>query len=123
ELEAALLRIAVSPPDSLLTQPQEGPRGLLRAVHRCLPNDEATELVLLIDQFEELFTLVEEEAVREQFLQGLVTAVLDPHSRLRLILTLRADFMDRPLQYVDFGELLQQRLALVLPLSLDELTQ
>jgi serine/threonine protein kinase len=39
ELEAALLRIAVNPPDSLLTQLQEGPRGLLRAVQRCLPND------------------------------------------------------------------------------------
>ena len=123
ELEAALLRIAVNPPDSLLTQLQEGSRGLLRAVHRCLPNDDATELVLLIDQFEELFTLVEEEAVREQFLQGLVTAVLDPRSRLRIILTLRADFTDRPLQYVDFGELLQQRLALILPLTPDELTR
>ncbi|MFZ1396986.1 MAG: protein kinase, partial [Candidatus Promineifilaceae bacterium] len=123
ELEAALLRIAVNPPDSLLNQLQEGPRGLLRAVQRCLPNDDATELVLLIDQFEELFTLVTEEGVREQFLQGLVTAVLDPRSRLRIILTMRADFTDRPLQYVDFGELLQQRLALILPLTPDELTR
>ena len=123
ELEAALLRIAVNPPDSLLAQLQDGPRGLLRAVHRCLPNDGETELVLLIDQFEELFTLVTEEAVREQFLQSLVTAVLDPRSRLRIIITLRADFTDRPLQYVDFGELMQERLAFILPLTPDELTR
>ncbi len=98
-------------------------RGLLRTVARCLPDGEETELVLLIDQVEELFTLVEEEAVREAFLQSLVTAVLDPQSRVRIVITLRADFTDRPLQYVDFGELMEQRLAMVLPLTPDELTQ
>ncbi|MBK8906158.1 MAG: protein kinase [Anaerolineaceae bacterium] len=123
ELEAAMLRVAVDPPDSLLTHLQEGPRGLLRAVQRCLPDDGEMELVLLIDQFEELFTLVADEAVREAFLQSLVTAVLDPQSRVRIVITLRADFTDRPLQYVDFGELMEQRLALVLPLTPDELTQ
>lgn len=77
----------------------------------------------MIDQFEELFTLVNDEAVRGHFLESLVTAVLDPRSHLRVVITMRADFMDRPLQYVDFGELLRQRLALVLPLTPDELTR
>ncbi|MCA9945165.1 MAG: protein kinase, partial [Anaerolineales bacterium] len=123
EVEAALLRVAVNPPESLLGQLTDDDRGLLRAVQRCLPDDGETELLLLIDQFEELFTLVEDEAVRGHFLQSLVTAVLDPGSRLRIVITLRADFTDRPLQYVDFGELMQQRLLLVLPLTPDELTQ
>ncbi|MCA9919932.1 MAG: protein kinase, partial [Anaerolineales bacterium] len=123
EVEAALLRIAVNPPESLLAQLREDDRGLLRAINRCLPDDGETELLLLIDQFEELFTLVRDEAVRIHFLQSLVTAVLDPRSRLRVVLTMRADFIDRPLQYVDFGELMQQRLTLVLPLTPDELTQ
>ncbi len=123
EMEAALLRVAVNPPDGLLELLQADNRGLLRAVRRCLPDDGETELLLLIDQFEELFTLVADEAVRAHFLQSLVTAVLDPNSRLRVVLTMRADFTDRPLQYVDFGELIEQRLALVLPLTPDELTQ
>jgi len=123
EVEAALLRIAVNPPESLLGQLQEGERGLLRAVQRVLPNDGLTELVLIIDQFEELFTLVADEAVREQFLNSLVAAVLDERSRLRVIVTLRADFYDRPLQYVDFGDLLRQRTVSVLPLTADELEQ
>ena len=123
EVEAALLRVAVNPPDNLLAQLQADHRGLLRAVHRCLPEDGETELLLLIDQFEELFTLVEDEAVRAGFLESLVTAVLDPRSRLRLVITMRADFTDRPLQYVDFGEIMRQRLALVLPLTPDELTR
>ncbi|MCL4299715.1 MAG: protein kinase [Anaerolineae bacterium] len=123
ELEAALLRIAVNPPDSLLAQLRQDERGLLRAVRRVLPADESIELVLVIDQFEELFTLVSDEDSRRHFLDSLVTAVLDPRSRLRLVVTLRADFMDRPLQYVEFGELLRQRAEFVLPLAPEELEQ
>ncbi len=123
EVAEALRRVAVNPPEAMMAQLQEDNRGLLRVVNRCLPDDGETELLLLIDQFEELFTLVEEEAVREAFLQSLVTAVLDPQTRLRIVITLRADFTDRPLQYVDFGELIQQRLSLVLPLTPDELMQ
>jgi WD40 repeat protein/transcriptional regulator with XRE-family HTH domain len=123
ELEAALLRIAVNPPESLLGQLREDERGLLRAVARVLPADPAVELVLVIDQFEELFTLVADEDVRRHFLDSLLTAILDSRNRLRVILTLRADFTDRPLQYVDFGELLRQRTEFILPLSPDELDE
>ena len=134
ELEAALLRIAVNPPTgsthglTLLAQLREDKRGLLRAVRRCLPDDgsgvklnAATELVLVIDQFEEVFTLVPDESVRAHFLESLVTAALDERSRVRIVVTLRADFTDRPLNYVDFGELLRQRNEFVLPLTPDEL--
>jgi WD40 repeat protein/serine/threonine protein kinase/DNA-binding XRE family transcriptional regulator len=123
EVEAALLRVAVNPPETLLNQLQEGERGLIRAVRRILPEDSETELLLIIDQFEEIFTLVEDESVREHFLNSLVTAVLDERSRLRVIITLRADFYDRPLQYVDFGDLLRERAVSVLPMTPDELDQ
>jgi DNA-binding XRE family transcriptional regulator len=121
ELEAALLRVAVNPPQSLLAQLCQDERGLLRAIRRVLPADEVTELALVIDQFEELFTLVTDEAERARFLDGLVTAVLDPRSRLRVVITLRADFTHRALEYVDFGELVSQRTQFVLPLTPDEL--
>jgi WD40 repeat protein/DNA-binding XRE family transcriptional regulator len=121
ELEAALLRVAVNPPQSLLAQLREDVRGLLRAVRRILPADEATELLLVLDQFEEVFTLVEDEAERAGFLDSLVTAALDPRSRLRLVITMRADFIHRALEYMDFGELLRGRAEFVLPLTPDEL--
>jgi WD40 repeat protein/serine/threonine protein kinase/DNA-binding XRE family transcriptional regulator len=122
ELEAALLRIAVNPPASLLGQLKEN-RGLIRAINRLLPNDSSVELVLVIDQFEELFTLLQSEEERALFLSNIVTAILDERSRVRVIITLRADFIDRPLHYVDFGELIQRRNELVLPLTPDELEQ
>lgn len=121
ELEASLLRVAVNPPAHLLSQLKDGPRGLLRAVRRILPVDENIELLLVIDQFEELFTLVEEEAERALFLENLTNAILDERSRLRVVVTLRADFTDKPLRYVDFGELLRRRFEFILPLTPDEL--
>ncbi len=126
ELEAALLRIAVNPPPTLLAQLQEDERGLLRAVKRILPEDShntRTELLLVIDQFEELFTLVEDETIRTHFLDSLRVAVTEPHSRLRVVITLRADFYDRPLLYPGFGDLLRQRMETILPLSPEELEQ
>jgi len=123
EIEAALLRVAVNPPPSLLEQLQADERGLARAVKRALPNDLETELVLVIDQFEELWTLTTDEAVRAHVLDSLHAAVFDPHSRLRVIVTLRADFYDRPLLYGGFGELIRQRTEVVLPLTPEELRQ
>ncbi|MDX1991445.1 MAG: protein kinase [bacterium] len=122
ELEAALLRIAVNPPASLLTQLNEDARGLVRAVKRVLPDDNA-ELLIVIDQFEELFTLVENETQRNHFMESLINAISEPRSRVRIILTMRADFYDRPLQYVRFGELIRRRTEIVLPLSTEELEQ
>jgi WD40 repeat protein len=121
-LELALLRVAVNPPATLLDQLGEDERGLLRVVNRIVPDDEA-ELLLVIDQFEELFTLVEDERTRSQFLDSLYAAVTEPDSRLRLVITLRADFYDRPLLYPGFGDLLRQRMETVLPLSSEELEQ
>jgi WD40 repeat protein/DNA-binding SARP family transcriptional activator len=120
ELEATLLRAAVNPPPSLLEQLERDERGLCRAVKRVLP-DDASELVLVVDQLEELFTLVNDEERRSQFLVLLEQAVTDPRSRLRVVVTLRADFYDRPLHYRDFAELLQDRLLSVAPLSPEEI--
>ena len=124
ELEAALLRIAVQrPAGGLRAILRADERGLLRAVEAILPADPAVEAVLVIDQLEELFTLVEQEHERAAFLDRIVSAVLDPESRVRVIATLRADFTDQPLRYVDFGELIRQRTEFVLPLTPDELEQ
>jgi WD40 repeat protein/serine/threonine protein kinase len=120
ELEAALRRIAVNPPSSLVEQLENHERGVLRAVERVLPPD-GSELLLVIDQFEELFTRVEDEEDRARFMAGLVSAAMDPGSRMRIVVTLRGDFYDRPLDYQAFGELLGTRTQTVSPLSPQEL--
>jgi WD40 repeat protein/class 3 adenylate cyclase len=119
-LEAALLRASPDPPPSLIEQLERDEHGVHRAVLRLLPSD-GSELVLVIDQFEEVFTLVEDEAVRTHFLGSLEAAATDPRSRLRVVVTLRADFYDRPLLYRGFAELFKSRVEAVIPLSAEEL--
>ncbi|PWU20186.1 MAG: hypothetical protein C5B48_12805, partial [Candidatus Rokuibacteriota bacterium] len=119
ELEAALLRVADNPPSSLIEQLETGERGLLRALKRILPRGDS-ELVVVLDQLEEVFTLVEDEERRTHFLTLLERAVGDPHSRLRVVATLRADFYDRPLLYSGFAELLRDHVEAVVPLAPDE---
>ncbi len=119
-LEAALLRAAPDPPPSLIDQLERDDHGLHRAVLRLLPSD-GSDLLLVIDQFEEVFTLVEDEDVRAHFLGSIEAAVTDPHSRLRVVATLRADFYDRPLLYRGFAELFRSQVEAVIPLSLEEL--
>ena len=121
ELEAALLRIAVRPVPRLHDRLESGSRGLLEAVDLVAPGQ--AEVVLVVDQFEEVFTLTTEERERELFLEALRVATADPESRLRVIVTLRADFYDRPLIYPRFGELLAERTEAVPPLTPDELEQ
>jgi hypothetical protein len=116
ELEIALMRIAARQTGNLREQLARDKRGFLRAAQLILP-DDGSEIALIIDQVEEAFTLVEDEAARLHFLNILQTAVSDPRSRVRVIVTLRADFYDRPLHYPDFGELLRTRMETVLPLG------
>ncbi len=78
-------------------------------------------VVLMIDQFEEVFTSSIPEAERQQFIDVLVTAVTEPRGPVMVILTLRADFYDRPLSYPALAQLLQQHHHLVLPMDIQDL--
>ncbi len=120
ELEAALLRAAFDAPDSLDVQLQDGTAGLLRATLRVLP-DETSRLLLIVDQFEELFLLVADEAVRRRFLANIVTAVDDAHGRLTIVLTLRADCYHHPLDHAEFAARLGSSIVNVVALAPDEL--
>ncbi len=120
ELEIALTRVAAHPGPNLREHLERDQHGLLRVAGLILP-DDGSELVLVIDQFEELFTLVEDEAARAHVLDLIQAAVTDPRSRVRVVVTLRADFYDRPLHYPAFGELMRTRMETVLPLSAEEL--
>ena len=121
ELDTALVQVAATPIPSLMELLRADERGLARAVKRVLPRDAPTGLVLVIDQFEELFTLVDDEKVRTDFLDGLFSAVTDPRLRLWVVVTLRADFYDRPLLYRPSSELLGRRTEVVGPLTPHEM--
>jgi WD40 repeat protein/serine/threonine protein kinase len=123
KLAAALERVGTQQPEQLLKELSADKHGLAHILPRILSADPQTELLLLIDQFEEVFTLVDDENERALFLDSLLHALDEPHSRLRVVLTMRADFYDKPLAYLAFGSRLKQRVETVLPMSPEELDE
>ncbi len=122
EMASALLSVATSPMPGVVDTLREHVDGLARGVYDALPSKDS-KLLLMIDQFEELFTQVERESDRQQFLDLILNAVDAEDSPIIIIATLRADFYDRPLLYQGFGELIRMRTELVLPLNDEELAE
>ncbi len=120
ELNQALASISAVPVPNLaeyLRQPDN--KGLNALLKQVLPT-KTSELLLVIDQFEETFTQGD-DVERTLFLSSLYESVMAFDSRLRVIVTLRADFYDRPLMVQNFSQLMQQRTEVVIPLTVDEL--
>ena len=101
ELTAALMRVSVEPPREMEEELRGSERGLVRYTRRYLPKDST--LLLVIDQFEELFTLAS-EAERAEFLAMLAATTGDGRSNIRIVATMRADFFDQPLRFADLGD-------------------
>ncbi|HSD49318.1 MAG TPA: BTAD domain-containing putative transcriptional regulator, partial [Actinomycetota bacterium] len=77
------------------------------------------DLLLLIDQFEEVFSAAE-ELQRERLLDVLVSVAAERHGRVRVVLTLRGDFYDRPLLHPAFARVFVPSVVSVLPMTTDE---
>ena len=71
-------------------------------------------VLLVIDQFEELFTLAAERE-RQDFIELILGGLEFAGDRFKLILTLRADFVAPCLEIAELAQLLQQNSVLVPP--------
>ncbi|HWN68882.1 MAG TPA: AAA family ATPase, partial [Haliangium sp.] len=69
--------------------------GFLAAVLRSRARQQQSKIVLFVDQFEELYTLTPSAEQRAAFTACLTAAADDPTSPLRVILSIRSDFLDR----------------------------
>ncbi|HEY5877229.1 MAG TPA: BTAD domain-containing putative transcriptional regulator, partial [Ilumatobacteraceae bacterium] len=107
QLAAALERVAnVSLPD-VVGELTTCPEALDDVVQQLVPRN--TELLIVIDQLEELFTQTVDEGARRRFLRMMVEQATRPLAAVRLVATLRADYFDRPLGYPGFGEAIRGR--------------
>lgn len=92
--------------------------GLIDAVGRLA--EDAGGLLLVVDQFEEVFTLADPEEA-SAFVAALVRAAADPEGRVHVLATMRADFYDRPLADPRLGPVFASNVVNVIPLAPDEL--
>ncbi len=80
-------------------------------------------IVLVVDQFEELFTLCTDDTARQAFIANLTGLVQTAAPRHRVILTMRTDFEAQIARFATFQPLFEQALVRVTPLSAAELRQ
>jgi len=97
-----------------------GSRGLHLRVSPFAKKSGA-RVLLFVDQFEELFTLTTDEDERQRFIDLLTTAATEPDGALTVILTMRADFDDRPMEFTDLLRLLEANRQAIPPLSLTDI--
>ncbi|WP_168211166.1 nSTAND1 domain-containing NTPase [Actinosynnema sp. ALI-1.44] len=109
-------------PGAVTAELATDPRNLNLVARQALVDDPPeTELVLVVDQFEELFTLCRTAADRSALVTALVAASTAANSRCRVVLGVRADFYSHCLQDADLAAQLREGQVAVGPMSVDEL--
>ncbi|MEU4038947.1 nSTAND1 domain-containing NTPase [Streptomyces collinus] len=110
------------PPPVALRILTPGPNPLRAHAQRLDPADGDGDTWLIVDQFEELYTLCHDPAERDRFIDRLLAAT-DPASRLRVVIAVRADFLGRCAEHPALTAALQGATVLVGPMSRGELRE
>ena len=96
--------------------------GLSEVVGRVLQKQPGTDrLLLVVDQWEELYTLTREESDRRLFMDEILGAT--ERGPLTAVLTLRGDFFGQALGYRPLADRLQDAVANLGPMNREELHQ
>jgi WD40 repeat protein len=84
---------------------REGSDGLRYLAERMLGVERAG-VILLVDQFEEVFSLCDDLKQREAFIGNLMQAARGPGGRVSIILTLRSDFLGEVNRHPELSQLI-----------------
>jgi TIR domain/NACHT domain len=90
----------------------------LHSLATSLTASHQTKVVLVVDQFEELFAETISEEERQQFIDLLVTSITEPSGPVVVIMTLQASFSDRPMQYQELGKLIEAHQVTAFPMEM-----
>jgi WD40 repeat protein/class 3 adenylate cyclase len=106
--------------DDLTTEPRSLSLFLLR-------KSPTAHTLLVVDQFEELFTLCRDEFEREAFIDNLLTAISPSpgegraEGHITLVITLRADFYAHLAQYPELRDAVAKQQEYIGPMTIEEL--
>ena len=70
-------------------------RGLLAIELRAMADRRQAQVLLLVDQLEELYTLTQDDEIRRAFMAAICSAADDPNDPVRVVFTVRDDFLGR----------------------------
>lgn len=114
---------SVTATSTLMDDMQKEARSLRLYVKKMLSNSGETNLLLVVDQFEEVFTLCKDPVERKAFIENLVSLVDGEHHAAQVILTLRADFYHQCAEYEGLRQALEKHQAYIGAMTQDELRQ
>lgn len=107
---------------ALRTEFREYPENLHLRIRQALVERRSQgDLLLVVDQFEEVFTLCQDPAERDAFLASLSAAVDADTARTRVVLGVRADFLAQCTDYPLLVRAVNDAAVVVGPMSADEL--
>lgn len=110
---------------SLATRLASGELALANVLGECRLRNAGRRLLLIADQFEEVFTLVPDEAARHRFIDLLLAGFAAPAAgvvpSVCLVLTLRADFYGMAVRHRALSDALQGHVENLGPMTRDEL--
>lgn len=95
----------------------QGATGLARLIRV----SKSPRTVLIVDQFEEVFTVCQSQTERQQFISGLLDALKQTGDKLCLIFAMRDDFLGKCAAYRELADLIQANLVMVMPMNAQEL--
>jgi hypothetical protein len=95
--------------------------GQLGAALRAHAHSKRRRVVVFVDQFEELYTLCADPDERAAFLTCLDSVADDAGSPLRVLMSIRSDFLDRLAEHRPLADRISQGLMFVPPLDRDGL--
>ncbi|WP_434599946.1 WD40 repeat domain-containing protein [Streptomyces sp. A5-4] len=122
ECAIQLAGIAGEAPGRLHADLVADPRNLHRSVRQVMiRRADKAELLLVVDQFEETFTLCAEQEERARFIASLVTAAQTEGSRCRVVLGVRADFYEHCTNHAELARVMADAQVAVGPMGTDEL--
>jgi formylglycine-generating enzyme required for sulfatase activity len=98
-------------------------RSLRLYIRKLLSGSGGTNLLLLVDQFEETFTQCKDFTERRAFIENLLAAADEDDRRVRVALTLRADFYHHCAEYDGLRQALQAHQAYIGAMTPDELRE
>ncbi|MBC1197117.1 S-layer homology domain-containing protein [Microcystis aeruginosa BLCCF158] len=101
---------------------RDGDISLADVVAQIQHNYPSERVLVIADQFEELYTLCPDETIRRNFLDKLTTSPFERVGMV-LVLTMRADFLGNALSYRPFADVLQNTDLKLGPMNREELTE
>ncbi len=89
--------------------------GALGTLLRAAAHRRERHILLFVDQLEELFTLTDDDEARRAYLTCLLGAADDASSPVRVVISIRSDFLDRFAEQTEFIDALTAGLVFLAP--------